>query len=64
MTKRIVKITKATYDRLDSELASTFKAVRIYDEELQANENKREILLVDSTYVDKISTEFKTLIKQ
>ena len=64
MATKIIKISKETYNRLENELASVFKPVRIYDEEVQTNDNKREILLVDSTYIDNISREFKKLIKE
>lgn len=64
MKTKLVKISKETYNRLDTELASNFKPMRIYEEEQIKNDNKREILLIDSTYVDKIANDFKALIKE
>jgi hypothetical protein len=49
---------------IDRIVPENFKPVRLYDIENQINENKREILLVDSIYLNQISKEFNRLINE
>jgi hypothetical protein len=42
----------------------TKNAQSIYDYELQVNENKRNIKIINKIYANKIETEFKSLMKQ
>ncbi len=48
---------------INREVPIIFKPVRLYDLESQLNENKREILLVDRSYLDQIVKEFDRLIQ-
>lgn len=54
------KITKETYDLINNQ--GDFSAVRIYDYEYDLNEKKRNILLIDSSYITRIEKEFKSLV--
>ena len=40
-----------------------WKTIRIYEYELQQNENKREILLIDKVYRNQVVEEFKRSLK-
>jgi hypothetical protein len=44
-------------------ITTTKKAVNYYDWELQKNESKRTIKLLNELYVDQLETEFKKLMK-
>jgi hypothetical protein len=58
-TKRIKRYSPET-----SPLPSGAKAIRAYDYEVQINENKREIVLIDKIYRKQVVDEFRRSIRQ
>ena len=49
---------------LGREIAEEWIPYRIYDYEMELNESRREIFIVDKNYYDQIEKEFKVLINK
>jgi hypothetical protein len=55
-------ITKDTYDLSETLVQGDWKAIRVYDFELQKNEDKRVINLLDYRYASQAEEELKALL--
>jgi hypothetical protein len=61
---QIIKINPVTYDLLSADEKLNWTPVRVYDYEVQINDNKREIRVIDVSYLQQIVREFEALMKR